>query len=418
MERPSKSLARKWWRRWEVVDAALALWERLSPTVKWIVKRMIGWGPVVGGAISGLVKGSFGAVAIGAASGLAVVITVVATGLLSPHIRARLLSAPEDPKTIGPETSAPTHSGDKPPTKAVVPEDASSPPLSVTVERSRTDSGFNYVLRVRNKTLSLYDVSAKVTFLYGSEAELTQLTQRERKELIQNNNYWLPVSGTNDVRAPLESGAYSVRFAFARQHQQMFQLCTVDRSGYFSPTGGLVDTAISPDNGKTIPCEVEFILSSLGQHDTEKVGCVKRYTLGWDRVEEQPVSTLSVPDTEARRDPEAEKERYQRIADALTEKHDDGFGRILNDGYAKAEDLIDAPISDDREWLADMLKDMEALGCTKAEIQRINVLGMYEQKGETEDAELDRLRSIFNERLVRVRSIADTYQSMAHGITP
>lgn len=115
-------------------------------------------------------------------------------------------------------------------------------------------------------------------------------------------------------------------------------------------------------------------------------------------------------------EPKAEKEQYQRIADTLTEKYSDGVVRILNDGYANAEDLIDAPIYDDREWVADMLKTMKELGCTKAEIERVNILGMYEQEGETENAEVDRLKSIFNERLVRVRDIADTYQRMAHSV--
>ena len=277
------------------------------------------------------------------------------------------------------------------------------PPLSVTVERSRTDHGFDYVLCVRNKTPSLYDVSAQVTFQWGSEVELTQLTERDRKDLIEHNSYWLPVRDTNDVSAPLESDPNTVRFAFARQHQQMFQLRAVTRSGYFSPTGGVIDTAISPDNGKTIYCEVEFILSSLDQHDTETARRAKKnYLVGWGQLKEQP----SKPST---------RERHQRIANTLGERHGDGVPIL--DGYTKAGDLIYAPRYEDREWFANTLKDMKVLRCTDAEIEKFENLGTPKQEAKSEEDEIERLRSIVAERLKYLRTVADTYQRMARGAT-
>ncbi len=128
-----------------------------------------------------------------------------------------------------------------------------------------------------------------------------------------------------------------------------------------------------------------------------------------DKLVRQWRLTPSVPDTEARPDPEAEKARYQRIADTLTKMHDDGV-RVL-EGCNEVDDLfIDGGV-----WREEVVRMMRTLGCTDTEVRDIEGPVSYEKMGVSEDAEIERQRSIFVERLKRLKEIAGRYQRLARG---
>ncbi len=242
---------------------------------------------VLSGIIAGALKSSFGAALIGAGTATIMIgIAVGAVWFLPSGIKAKLLSALPIDKRSFKAGSQPTP-GNEGIDERVITLDEDSTSLRIIVEKPKIKNGFEYVFHVRNQSLSSYQVSSKLRFLYGSQMEITGYDA----DAVDLEEITLPVAETYARSAPLDSGNRPLRFLFARQILEQVQIFSSDTDEIMASTS-LINTAISPENGKRIECEVQFMIGSLDHHSIEGIGCTKRYSLGWDSLEERPWPSL------------------------------------------------------------------------------------------------------------------------------
>jgi hypothetical protein len=180
------------------------------------------------------------------------------------------------PKVVAPGASSPAAT----PPRAGVHERTvtAAPTLRVGIERARERDGMSYVLRVDNESISAYEVSAIVTFLYGTEREI----KGDVPHPIP-----LPVKGMSTTSVTIEPQG-TARFLFVQRTARELVLYFGTSPASMWSNWGRVDTYISPESGKRIECEVEFALSSVAGLNREGVGRRQRYSVGWDSVEERP----------------------------------------------------------------------------------------------------------------------------------
>lgn len=149
--------------------------------------------------------------------------------------------------------------------------DTEAPALDVTVESPKDGDQTHFVLRVQNRNLLTYEISARLSFLYGSESEI---------DGHLSSTLMLPVKGQGTASETVDADGV-VRFLVARRQYNEFMLY------FLGPGEALTDTLIKSDNERRIECEVEFLLASVGEEGAQTVGHTQRYSIGWDGVDER-----------------------------------------------------------------------------------------------------------------------------------